>query len=69
MLFGGVGGGVLGKGSGSRYADIICKFCTRKVTFLPFMNAEMLCMSSHDSIKRVQVICILYSLTDYDFNT
>ena len=75
-LFGGVRGGwvcewggVGGWGEGgSRYADIICRFCIRKVTTLPFMIAKILWMSSPNSIKDVQVICIFNSLTDY-FNT
>ena len=30
---------------------IICKFCTNKVTTLPFMNARMLWMSSPYSVN------------------
>ena len=58
-----------GEVCGSRYVDIIDKFFTRKVTILPFLNAKLLWMSSPNSTKRVQVICIFNSLTDYFFNT
>ena len=47
-----------GGGCGSRYADIICIFCTRNETVLPFMSAKMSWMSSLNNIKYVQVICI-----------
>ena len=40
QLFGGVGGGGMGGERGSRYADKICKFCTRKVNILPFVNTK-----------------------------
>ena len=33
-------GGCEGGGCGSRYADIICIFCTRNETILPFMSAK-----------------------------
>ena len=52
-------------GCGSKYADIICIFCTRNETILPFMSAKMSWMSSPNSIKHVQVICICNSYTDY----
>ena len=52
-------------GCGSRYADIICIFCTRNETILPFMSAKMSWMLSPYSIKHVQVICIFNSYTDY----
>ena len=42
----GVGGG----GCGSRYGDIICIFCTRNETILPFMSAKKSWMSSPNSI-------------------
>ena len=51
-LFGGVGGGDVRGGGGSRYADIICKFCTRKVIILPFVNTKMIWISS-SSIKHI----------------
>ena len=60
----GCGGGG-GGGCGSRFADIICIFCSRNETILPFMSAKMSWMSSSNSIKHVQVICILNSYTDY----
>ena len=47
-----------GGGCGSRYANIICIFCTRNETILPFMSAKMSWMSSPNSKKHVQVICI-----------
>ena len=61
------GGGCEGGGCGSRYADIICIFCTRNETILPFMSAKMSWMSSPNNIKYVQVICIFTcnSYTDY----
>ena len=55
-----------GGGFGSRYADIICIFCTRNETILPFMSAK--CHGCHHLtafIKHVQVICIFNSYTDY----
>ena len=55
-------------GCGSRYADIICIFCTRNETVLPFMSAKMSWMSSPNSIKHFQVNCIFNSYTDY-YNT
>ena len=57
--------GCEGGGYGSRYADIICIFCTRNETFLQFMSAKMSWMSSPNSIKHVQDICIFNSFTDY----
>ena len=53
----------MGGGCSSRYADIICKLFTKKVTILPLINAKILWMSSPNSIKHVQVICIFNSLT------
>ena len=45
--FGEVGGGAVGGGWEEwEYADIICKFFTRKVNILPFVNAKMLWMPS-----------------------
>ena len=54
---------------GEGYADIICKFCTRKVNILPFVNAKMLWVTSPNSIKYVQLICIINSIMDCYFNT
>ena len=62
---GGLGVGCEGGGCGSRYADIICVFCTRNEPILPFMSAKMSWMSSPNSIKHVQVICKFNSYTDY----
>ena len=61
------GGGREGGGCGSRYVDIICIFCTRNETILPFMNAKMSWMSSPKNIKYVQAICIFTcnSYADY----
>ena len=64
-LFGGVGVGYEGGGCGSRYADIICIFCTRNETILPFMSAKMSWMSSPNNIEHAHVICIFNSYTDY----
>ena len=62
---GGVELGWEGGGCGSRYTDIICIFCTRKETILPFMSAKMSWLSSPNSIKHVQVICKFNSNMDY----
>ena len=43
--------GVTRRGSGSRYADIRCFFCTWKVIILSFMNEKMLGILSPNSIK------------------
>ena len=65
-LFGGEEAGCEGGGCGSRYADIICIFFfTRNETILPFMSTQMSWMSSPNSKKHVQVICIFNSYTDY----
>ena len=48
--------GCEGGGCGSRYADIICIFCTRNDTILPFMSAKMSWMSSPNSIKQKTVM-------------
>ena len=68
VVWGGGGGvelGCEGGGCGSRYTDIICIFCTRNETILPFMSAKMSWISSPNSIKHVQVICKFNSNTDY----
>ena len=46
-----------GRGGGSRYADIICNICNRKVNILPIVNTKILWMLSLNNIKHVQVFC------------
>ena len=70
-LSGGVGGWGVWEGVWQQMVQIwyiIWKFCSNKVTALPFMNARILWMSSLYSIKHVQVIRIFNFLTDYYFN-
>ena len=50
---------------GSTYVDIICIFCARNQTILPFMSTKMSLILPPNSIKHVQVICIYNSDTDY----
>ena len=50
--------GVREVGVAADNADIICIFCTRNETILPFMSAKMSWMSSPNSIKHAQIICI-----------
>ena len=60
--------GYEGGGCGSRYVDIICIFCSRNETILPFMSAKMPWMLSPNSIKHVQVIYIFNSYTEEDLD-